>query len=413
MKANVDLARLENELDRLASFSETPAPSVTRVLFSDEDLRAREWLKSLMRDAGLQIREDAIGNIFARWAGADESLPAVATGSHTDAIPHAGKFDGTIGVLGGLEAIRVLKAGAFQPQRSIELIMFTAEEPTRFGVGCLGSRAIAGVLTPEHILKLRDGDGRDFETVRSATPYAGDLASVKLNAGHYHAFVELHIEQGPILEQKNIPIGIVTAIAAPATLRMTMRGPGGHAGCVLMPERHDPFLAACEVALEIERAALESGSPDTVATVGMCAIHPGAVNSIPREVKFTIDIRDIRLDTRDGAIGRILKSVDSVSKRRGVESEVERINTDEPAHASPEIVAAIEASCREAGLAHLKLISRAYHDSLFMAKVSPMSMIFVPCRGGISHRPDEFVEPADLENGVKVLAMTLKRLASE
>ncbi|HEY2882453.1 MAG TPA: M20/M25/M40 family metallo-hydrolase, partial [Pirellulales bacterium] len=225
----IEIEKLSAELARLAQFSDVPAPAVTRVMLSDTDLAARRYLTELFQAANLQLRTDAAGNIFARWQGSDAALPAVATGSHTDAIPNAGMYDGTVGVLGGLEAIRALKRVGFSPRRSIELVMFTSEEPTRYGVGCLGSRLMSGVMSADAAGKLKDSDGATFAIFHQRAGGIGKLSDVKLQPGHYHAFVELHIEQGPLLEQAGLPIGVVTAIAAPAALRVVYEGSGGHA----------------------------------------------------------------------------------------------------------------------------------------------------------------------------------------
>ncbi|HTK78082.1 MAG TPA: M20/M25/M40 family metallo-hydrolase, partial [Gemmataceae bacterium] len=220
MNLSVDIDRLMGELDHLARISDSLPPAVTRVLFTDTDLRARQFLKGVCTTAGLRVRVDAIGNVFARWDGSEPGLPAVGTGSHIDAIPHSGRYDGTVGVFGGVEAIRALKAAGVQPRRSIELLTFTSEEPTRFGVGCVGSRALSGALAAEKLAELRDADGRRLDDVRQEIGLGGPLADVRLDRDHYAAFVELHIEQGPILERESVPIGIVTAIAAPAALRV-------------------------------------------------------------------------------------------------------------------------------------------------------------------------------------------------
>ena len=244
-------------------------------------------------------REDAVGNTFARWTGTEPDLPAVASGSHIDAIPHSGRYDGTVGVLGALEAIRALQAANFRPRRSIELILFTSEEPTRFGLGCLGSRLLSGTLNPDRASALKDDQSATLDEVRAAANFTGPLHLVPMPPDFYHAFVELHIEQGPLLERAGIPIGVVTAIAAPATLNIEIQGEGGHAGAVLMPHRRDAFTAAAEIALAVESAAKSTGAVDTVATVGICEVFPGAVNSIPSRVRLTTDVRgDIALDRR-------------------------------------------------------------------------------------------------------------------
>lgn len=408
----VDGKALARRIDELAAISEAPAPAVTRVLFSEADLRGREYVRKCARKAGLAVREDAVGNIFARWEGSEPKLPAVGTGSHTDAIPNAGKYDGVIGVLGGFEALAALKRAGFQPRRSLEVVMFTAEEPTRFGLGCLGSRLMAGALPLERARALRDREGRSFDEIRAAAGCTGTLASVKLPDSFYHSFVELHIEQGPILEREDLPIGIVEAIAGPSAYRVTFTGEGGHAGAVLMPDRHDASLAAAEVALAVERGVKLSGSPDCVGTVGVWRIEPGACNSVPFRAQIEIDLRDTKLHTRDKALAIIEEAVSESCERRGLKSEWEEINADPPADGDPRTVAIALQVCAELGLKCRRMVSRAYHDSLFLARVSPTTMIFIPCRNGWSHRPEEYASPEHIKTGVTVLANTLARLAS-
>jgi len=412
LTATVDAQRLQRELDTLATFSEHPPPAVTRVVFGEMDLRARAYLKTLFADAALVVREDPVGNTFARWMGANPSLPPIATGSHCDAIPNAGRFDGTVGVLGGLEAIRALQRAGFTPQRSVDLIVFTSEEPTRFGIGCLGSRLLASVLDPSAGETLTS-EGRSLNQIRSSAGFSGSLADVPLRGGAYAAFVELHIEQGPILDRDRIDIGIVTAIAAPASFRIFVEGEGGHAGAVLMPDRRDAFLAAAEIALSIERIARSSGSIDTVATTGVCELFPGAINSVPSRTRLDVDVRDIDQARRDVVLREITRACDEIAARRGVIVRTEPINADPPAHCAPAIVDAIERACDARGLQHRRMISRAYHDSLFMSRIVPTGMIFIPCRDGISHRPEEYASPDAISHGVAVLADKLASLCSQ
>ncbi|KAL5195721.1 Ureidoglycolate hydrolase [Glycine soja] len=337
----------DSPIDELAAFSDSPAPSVTRVLYTDKDVLGRRYVKTQMELAGLSVREDAVGNIFGRWDGVEPELAAVATGSHIDAIPYSGKYDGVIGVLGAIEAIRVPKRSGFKPRRSLEVILFTSEEPTRFGIGSLGSRLLAG---------------------------------------------KLHIEQGPILEDEGISIGIVTAIAAPASLTVEFEGNGGHAGAVLMPNRNDAGLAASELALAVERHVLDSGSIDTVGTV---------------------DTRDIDEERRNKVVEKIHQSAIKITKTRGVKlSDFHVINQDPPALSDEAIIKAVETATKELNLTSKLMISRAYHDSLFMARLSPMGMIFIPCYKGYSHKPEEFATIQDMSNGVKVLTLTLAKLSS-
>lgn len=409
----IDFERLVGELQQLATISDCPEPppAVTRVVFTETDLRARDYLRSLYEAAGLTVRVDAIGNTFARWEGSDPSLGAVGTGSHCDAIPHAGLYDGTVGVLGGLEAIRALMAAGFQPRRSIEVVMFTSEEPTRFGVGCTGSRLMSGAMSPADLVKLTDDDGDDYDTVRKRAGFAGGLADAKLPKGYYDAFVELHIEQGPELEGKKLAIGVVTAIAAPAQADFTVTGEGGHAGAVLMPRRRDALVATAAMVAAIDSIARASKSPDLVATVGKLEVHPGAVNSIPSRVRFTLDLRDIDGANRDAVLKQIEVEVDRIAGERGVKVEHRILNADPPAISDEKIVNAAVNAAESLGLGYQKMISRAYHDSLFMARVTPMAMIFIPCRGGVSHRPDEYSSPEAIGAGVQTLALTLASMA--
>ncbi len=409
---NIDIDRLQREIDELALISENPPPVVTRVLFSEADLKARAFVKKLCAETELKLREDAVGNIFARWEGDDKILPAIATGSHIDAIPNAGKYDGVVGVVGAIEAIRALRKTGFQPKHSIELIIFTSEEPTRFGIGCLGSRLLGGVLSPERAGALRDRDGKDLEYWREQGGYTGELSSVKLPKNYYAAFVELHIEQGPLLEAEKIAIGVVEKIAAPSTLRIQLTGVGGHAGATLMPGRRDALLAGAEIALAVERTATNSGSPDTVGTTGVFRIEPGAVNSVPCRAWLEIDLRDTQVPTRDAALQQIEAAVREICARRKIEFTMERLNVDPPAICDAKLVETVVQVCGGLKLSVKKMISRAYHDSLFMAQICPTTMIFIPCRGGISHRPDEFSSPEQIENGVRVLAETFMRLAA-
>ena len=410
-RLRVDRDGLSRDLAELALISSAPAPVVTRILFSEADQQGREAVRRRARASGCAVREDAVGNIFARWPGSEPDLPAVATGSHTDAIPNAGCYDGVVGVLGGLAALDALRQAGFRPRRSLEVVMFTAEELTRFGLGCLGSRLLAGSLPVERARSLRDAEGRSLDELRHAAGCRGELESVRLPAHFYHAFVELHIEQGPVLEREGIPIGIVEAIAGPSSYRLTLLGEGGHAGAVLMPVRHDASLAAAEIALAVERAALESGSPDTVGTTGVWHIEPGAINSVPNRARLEIDLRDTRLETRARALAAIRRAAEESCGRRGVRLEFEEINSDPPAAGDPTTIALAEQACADLGLRSRRMVSRAYHDSLFMARICPTTMIFIPCRNGWSHRPEEYASPEHIASGVEVLAHTLARLA--
>ena len=365
-------------------------------------------------------RDDSFGTIFGRWVGSEPQLPAVGTGSHTDAIPLSGRFDGVLGVLGGIQAVASLRRAGFSPKRSIDVIMFNSEEPTRFGLSCSGSRAMAGALTAARLASLKDSlSNLTFAQVASAAGFGGAqgeqamLDGAKLKPDAYSSFVELHIEQGPRLERAGVPIGVVTAIAAPAALTVDFYGDGGHAGALLMADRHDAGLAAAELALLVEQAAVGTGAEDTVGTAGVVTLLPGAVNSVPRHAHLELDIRDIDGPRRDAVVQRILDGAKEIAGRRGVRLETAFINSDPPASSAPRVVDAITAAATTLGLGYMRMVSRAYHDSLFVAQVVPSAMVFIPCAGGFSHRPDEFASDADMERGVGVLALTLAQLTMQ
>jgi ureidoglycolate amidohydrolase len=428
----INADRLLRELHHLATLTDCPpspdpnTTAVTRIVFTPRDLEARAYIASLAEAAGFSIRVDPIGNTFIRWGGSDPTLPAIGTGSHTDAIPHAGMYDGTVGVLGGLEAMRSLKESGFIPKRSIETLMLTSEEPTRFGIGCIGSRLLGGVIDPTTADALPDllpetdpqaSTGLTLRDVRTTAGFTGPLSAVPLKTNHYQAWVELHIEQGPLLERANIPIGIVTHIAAPASYRYIVEGFGGHAGALLMPDRRDALTAAAELILSVERHTLAanaaSGTSDSVATIGTVAVHPGAVNSVPSRVTLMLDIRDTDVARRDHIMSAITADIRAIESRRHVSVTAQQINADLPATSDPHILATLKAICAEEAVPYIEMVSRAYHDSSFIARIAPIVMIFIPCRNGVSHRPDEYAAPESIALGTRILALTLSQLANQ
>ncbi len=407
----LNAARLLDEIDHISQFSDVPAPAVTRILYTPADMAARRYLKHLAAEAQLPWREDALGNWFVRLEGTEPALPAVATGSHIDAIPYAGRYDGVVGVLGGLEALRSMREAGITPRRSVELIMFTSEEPTRFGVGCLGSRGMAGLMAWDAMRELQDAEGVSLEQARTEAGFTGNLEAVELSPDTYAYFVELHIEQGPFLEAADVEIGIVTDIVASTTVRVTLEGDGGHAGTVPMPERNDALTAAAELALLAEKAASFPTRGVAVATVGMLQVHPGASNSIPSRVEMTLDVRARDMQLRDAMLQEIRAGLTALAQTRRVRYAWQVLNHDPACQSHPAILKAIARSAEALGYAHLPLVSRAYHDTVFMAQKFPAAMIFIPCHEGYSHRPDEFSEPDHIVAGARTLASTLVHLA--
>jgi N-carbamoyl-L-amino-acid hydrolase len=271
---------------------------------------------------------------------------------------------------------------------------------------------LSGTLSADAAGRLTDRDGESMDEVRRKAGLNGNLQDVKLPTGYYKGFVELHIEQGPLLERAQTSLGIVMRIAAPASLRISIEGAGGHAGGVLMPDRKDALCAAAELILAIESAARSSGAPDTVATVGVCEVFPGAVNSIPSRVHLTLDIRDTDQARRDRVMQTIERASQNISAKRQISVQSELLNADAPADCAPEVRKAISESCREHRFPFLEMVSRAYHDSLFISRIAPTGMLFIPCRNGYSHRPDEYAAPEDIARGALVLAEALAKLCS-
>ena len=438
---HINTDRLLRELHHLATLTDCPATTdpnlappttaVTRIVFTPRDLEARAYISSLAEAGGFTLRADAIGNTFIRFPGTDPTLPAVGTGSHTDAIPHAGMYDGTVGVLGGLEAMRALKESGFTPRRSIETLMFTSEEPTRFGIGCIGSRLLGGSILPAIADALTDRlpetdpqapTGLTLHDVRTAAGFTASLTTVPLPPHYYHAWVELHIEQGPLLEREGIPIGIVTNIAAPASYRYEITGFGGHAGALLMPDRRDALTAAAEFILSVEKHTLAANASakasgqsgvDSVATVGTVAVHPGAINSVPSRVTLTLDIRDTDVSRREAIMAALHADIRALEARRNITITEHQINADVPATSDPHILATLETICNSESIPYKKMVARAYHDTNFIAPIAPVAMIFIPCRNGVSHRPDEYATPESIALGTRVLALALAKLTNE
>lgn len=383
-------------------------------------MNARNYVKGLIKDAGLVITQDPLGSIFGTLPAADgrTSGEAVGTGSHCDAIPLAGMYDGTLGVIGGIAALKALKESGFKPKKPVQVVFFTSEEPTRFGLSCVGSRGMAGALSPEELAALHDINGTTFLEAAAAAGAGGAteaevLKHSRLTKKDLSYFLELHIEQGPELEAEGIPIGAVTAIAAPAALRVSFRGDGGHAGGQLMPRRNDASLAAAELALAVEAAAKGTGAADTVATSGRWEIGPNAINSVPRDAALEIDVRDVDVVRRDAVVKEIQTKAAEIAVKRKVKVDISIINSDPPATSAPEVVYAVEHAASALGLKSKRMPSRAYHDTLFMAQIAPSGMVFIPCANGWSHRPDEFAAAGDIENGVRVLAGALAQLAGD
>lgn len=401
-------------IESINQFNLTPEKGTTRLALSSQDSLARKFIKEKATQLGLKVKEDAVGNIFATLEGTDPSLPAVWTGSHTDTVPNGGMFDGIVGVIGGFEAIRLIKESRLPVHRNINLVIFTSEESASYSKGCLGSRAMAGVLTLDDAKNTKNEKGESFAKVLENLGYdLNQFDNVKIQKNKVSAFVELHIEQGIVLEQLGIPIGIVTAIAAPTDIHVHIIGKQGHAGATPMHLRYDAMTAASEIILKLETLARASTSTYTVGTVGKILVSPNAANVIPGEVSFSIDIRGSEFDSKDQLVNALLLFIDDVMEKRKVNITTEIINHDIPKHANTTIVEIIKNVCNEKSCSYHEMVSGAYHDSMFVAEFAPFGMIFIPCKEGISHNPQEWANYEDISEGIDVLAKTLLTLANQ
>jgi hydantoinase/carbamoylase family amidase len=368
-------------------------------------------VKEYMDRAGIKTRSDQFGNLFGRLEGKDSKAPVVMSGSHVDTVVHGGRFDGTVGTLSAIEVLQSIKENEIAHIYPLEVAVFVSEEPARFGGGTLGSKAFIGDYTRADLDRLRDKDGITLaQAIKGAGFDPDELYTVKADPKNIKCFVELHIEQSIILETQKVPIGVVDQIAAPTNMRLIIKGQAGHAGATPMDLRRDAFVAAAEIALEIERIANTIGR-ETVGTVGEVVVSPNTINVIPGEVMLGIDIRDITAERKDRAIAQLEEAIKEISLRRRVETKTELIARQEPVKTAPNIVDLIRRTCQQLGIPYMNITSGAYHDALNMARLTDIGMIFVPSVNGISHAPEEFTHFEDIFRGAQVLAGVLIELA--
>lgn len=412
-QANIE--RLKYGIEGLNTFNSTPEFGTTRVLFTEEEIEGRKFIKKLMHDTGLEVREDSIGNIFATLKGSDKNLSPVWTGSHIDTVLNAGMFDGMAGVVGGIEALRLIKESGIPHKRDISVVVYTSEEPTRFGLSCLGSRALSGKLTLDDTKELFDKDGKSlYEVLKELGYNLSEFADIKKERGDVYGAVELHIEQSFRLEQHNNKIGIVKTICAPTNYEVSVHGLQSHAGGTSMEDRRDAYCAACEIALQLEKLAKENDKSEyTTATVGRVNVIPNAMNVIPGQVDFTIDIRDTDYDSKNFLFDELANAFTEIEKKRDVRIEYKKLNEDIPIKCDTRFTDKIESYCKKNSVPYEYLISGAYHDSMMVGLFAPVAMIFVPSKDGISHSPEEWTDFEDLAIGVDALAQALLEIANE
>lgn len=395
--------RLMASIYRLAQVGQLPNGGVQRLAFSAEDCCARTLVRSWMIQAGMTVRTDEAGNLIGRYPGRFNDAPALVTGSHIDTVPNAGHYDGTYGVLAGIEVVRVLAERDILLDHPIEVIVFADEERTM--IGC---KAIAGqLLSDAEQYRSRDGESVEVCLDRVGGSWAA-IDQARRTPHSVAAFVELHVEQGPVLTAMNKQIGIVTGIVGQRRYWIRIEGQASHAGTTPMSMRQDALVAAAQAILAINRIGNQPG--DQVATVGRMQLQPNVPNSIPGLVEMSLDIRDLSNDRLDQLVAEIQHEMRAIAIQTGTRITLTQSLHNEPAPANSHIQHAIAQTCQALDLSFCYLPSRASHDAQEMARITDMGMIFVPSEGGISHAETEYTNPADCTNGATVLLHTLMQL---
>jgi N-carbamoyl-L-amino-acid hydrolase len=402
----IDRKRLEQTMDELGRVGETERGGLTRLALTDEDKRGRDLMVRWMREAGLRVTVDQMGNIFGERPGT-EPLPPVMMGSHVDSVPTGGKYDGQLGVLCGLETIRALNQHRVRTRHPVTLVIYTNEEGARFQPAMIASGVMAGKIALEDAYNARDKDGIRLVDELERIGYLGSEPCIPRP---FRAYLELHIEQGPQLEEEGLSVGIVEGIVAISWSRLTIHGVQDHAGPTPMRIRHDALVAAAGVVTGVRRIATDVGG-DLVTTVGNLTVHPNIVNAIPGRVTLSIDMRDPKSETLDRALPLLDGVVREACEREGVRYELEHYWRVPYTPFAADVVATVERAARESGARHRRILSGAGHDAQYMAAIGPAGMIFVPSRDGRSHCEEEFTPMDDIEHGANTLLLAALELA--
>ncbi|MEI2418029.1 Zn-dependent hydrolase [Orrella sp. JC864] len=407
----IDAGRLWQRVQALARYTEPQRPW-TRRAFGELHARSRQWLREQMVQAGLSVTLDAAGNLIGRRAGRQPALPPLMTGSHCDTVVEGGRFDGIIGVLAGIEIAHALNEQGRQLEHPLEVVDFLSEEPSDYGISCVGSRGMAGVLTPDMLACARP----DGETLAQGLARCGgdpsQLPAAARAPGSIAAFVELHIEQGPVLEQRGIPIGVVSHIVGIRRVALAVQGRPDHAGTTPMTLRRDALVAAARIIDGTYTLAGElSGQPHyVVATVGRIEAAPNVPNAVPGHVELVLEIRSDDDGVLETFPDRLLQRVQAGVAATGSTVSRRELSRSSPTACDARVMRAVQAGAQKLGYEHLVLPSGAGHDAAYLARLGPAGMVFVPCLQGRSHCPEESITPAQLHDGTRVLAQALLEL---
>jgi N-carbamoyl-L-amino-acid hydrolase len=401
--------RLLDRMQAFAAIGATPAGGVNRQALSEGDRAARRLLAELALARGFGVFQDGMANLFIRREGRDPSAAPVLIGSHLDSQPTGGQFDGALGTLSAFEVLEALEDSGTRTEMPIEVVAWTNEEGSRFSPGVMGSMAFAGAADPAAWQSLEGADGSSFADELAATLAALPEAKMRPIGTSISQYLELHIEQGPSLEKEEIPVGVVTAVQGTRWLQVTLSGQASHAGTTGLAYRRDPMVAAVAALYQLQ-AAVMPGDADARLTVGRIASHPGSINAIPDSVAFSIDIRHPdpqKLNLIEAEVRRVCEEQSAVQH---CSCAIARTFDMPSAEFSPAIVAVIEAAAGRLGLASKRMVSGAFHDALFLARVAPAAMIFVPCRDGLSHNEAEYVTPEHITSGARLMLETTMAL---
>lgn len=397
--------RLAERIEALAQIGRIEGGGITRLVLSKEYREAVDLVASWMQQAGMHVTLDPAGNLIGRRDGTVDGAPPVVIGSHIDTVINGGKFDGTIGVIGGIEIVQHLAEERIMTHRPIEVIAFCEEEGARFQSGLFGSRAMVGLVTSDDLCR-KDVQG----TIRSDAMLAFGLDPERIGRegvrgkGDVAVYLEMHIEQGPVLEAMDRPVGIVTGIAGPIWAEVVVEGEAGHAGTLPMNMRHDAFLGASEIALCVEEVCVSYTGAPVVGTVGKVQVLPGGSNIVPGKVVMSVDVRDVNVSRREEVFAKIKSSANEIAAKRGLDVHLmERMNVG-PVECSPEVIRTMIDEAEEMGLDCPQMVSGAGHDAQVMAAITDIGMIFIRSARGISHSPKEFSVIDDIVLGTELLS---------
>ncbi len=408
----IDPVELAEKLDKLAQIGRTEDVGVSRFPYTDEESQAKQLFSEWMTEIGLTVKEDAIGNLFGRIEGENPDLPAVLTGSHLDSVPNGGAFDGPLGCISSLLAIKALIQSGLLLKRSVELVVFVDEEGARFNNSLFGSRVLMGELKKEDLMKFKDKNGKVlYQAMKEYGFDPENISSAYRDPKEIHAFLELHIEQGKKLEAEGKNIGVVNGIAGPVWTSFTFYGETDHAGNTPMEYRKDTVAAAGEFILAVEKMPRKF-SETAVATVGKMNIFPNGTNVIAGKTEVMVDARDIDESARDQMLDVMKVSAEEIAQKRGLKIKVKEEVKIPPVVVPDTIQEAVRAAAEKNGLTAISIPSGAGHDAMVMGKYVPSGMIFVPSHKGKSHSPEEWTSLTDCVNGVQVMKEALRRLAN-